>query len=190
MMKKHFSLPLLLAILGMSLQFTACNDARLKLAEQAVANKATCRKTVEAMNTGDLSVLDSVMAPDYIEHTPDESVEGTGIAALKESYTIMRTAFPDVHVEVINATAEGDRVMIHQTFTGTNTGLFAGMPPTGKAVKSDAVDIFAVKDGKITEHWAVYDGMGMMIQLGFEMVPITQSRDSAAAPEMPINSPN
>jgi steroid delta-isomerase-like uncharacterized protein len=190
MMKKHFSLPLVLTILGMSLQFTACNDARLKLAELAVANKATCRKTVEAMNTGDLSVLDSVMAPDFIEHTPDESVEGTGVPAMKESYKMMRTAFPDVHIEVINATAEGDRVMIHQTFTGTNTGLFGGMPPTGKAVKCDVVDIFAVKDGKITEHWMIYDGLGMMMQLGFDLVPASMARDSAEAPEMPIDSPN
>ncbi len=187
-MKKHLSILALVATLAMGISLAGCNDAAQKAAEIAVNNKAICRKTVNAMNDGKLEVLDSVFAPDFIEHTPDPSVEGTGIAALKASYVMMRTAFPDVHVEVNTACAEGDRVIIHQTFNGTNTGEMAGMPATGKVVKADAVDVFVLKDGKITEHWAVYDGMGMMMQMGFMMVPEgampmdSASVDSAAVP--------
>lgn len=188
-MKKILPTLALAAMLGLCAQFTACKDARAELAELAVANKATCRKSINAMNTGDLSVLDSIFAADYIEHSPDPMVEAKGIAGLKESYTMMRTAFPDVKVEVINSASEGDRVMIHQTITGTNTGMWGPMTATGKAVKADGVDIFAVKDGKITEHWAVYDAATMMEQLGYQMVPPGAApADSAAAPSDSVST--
>jgi steroid delta-isomerase-like uncharacterized protein len=169
-MKKLYSTLLLAGVFAMSLTFTACDDAAKKAAELAEKNKAVCMKTVDVMNDGKVEMLDSLFAADYVEHTPDPNVTTTGLAAVKDGYAMMRSAFPDVKLIVINAVAEGDKVVIHQTFTGTNTGDAMG-PATGKAVKADGVDIFIVKNGKITEHWAVYDSMTMMGQLGMQMVP-------------------
>jgi steroid delta-isomerase-like uncharacterized protein len=176
-MKKIYGLLALVAVLAMGLPFTSCKNATQEAAELSIKNKAICRKTITAMNNGDLTLLDTAFAADYVEHSPDPMATSKGLPALKEMYTMMRTAFPDIKIEVINAVAEGDHVIIHQTLTGTNTGSMGGMPATGKAVKADGVDMFIVKDGKIVEHWAVYDSMTMMTQMGMAMAP-----EAAAAP--------
>jgi len=165
---KHSLIYLSLAI-ALVFGLTACNkcDDQAKAAlDLAAKNKAVAQKTVDAMNTGNLALLDSAFAADYVEHSPDPMTEAKGIAGLKEGYTMMRTAYPDVKIIVVNMVAEGDKVIIHQTFTGTNTGAMGPMPATGKQVNADGVDILTLKDGKITEHWAVYDAMKMMEQLG------------------------
>lgn len=158
---------------------TECDETAKKAAEVATKNKAACQKSVDAMNTGNLALLDSVFDPSFVEHTPDPMIEEKGIAGLKKSYEMMRSAYPDVKIEVVNTAAEGDMVFMHQTFIGTNTGPMGPMPPTGKAVKADGVDVFKLKDGKIVEHWGIYDTMTMMSQMGMTVVPMPA--DSSAA---------
>ncbi len=181
-MKRSYAILVLLAAIVMGSQLTSCtkcDDTAQKAAELATQNKAICQKSVDAMNNNNLALLDSIFVADYIEHTPDPSVQATGLAGLKESYQMMLTAYPDVKIEVLSTVAEGDKVVLHMRFAGTNTGPMGPMPATGKPVKADGVEIFVVKNGKITEHWAVYDSMTMMMQMGFEVVPA--AADSAAS---------
>ncbi len=49
---------------------------------------------------------------------------------------------------------------------GTHRGPFMGIPPTGKTVRIDLIDIVRVEDGRIAEHWNVVDQLGLMRQLG------------------------
>jgi predicted ester cyclase len=49
---------------------------------------------------------------------------------------------------------------------GTNTGPFQGMPPTGRPVEVESIDIVRVRDGRYVEHWGVIDMAAMMLQLG------------------------
>ena len=60
-------------------------------------------------------------------------------------------------------------MVTRKTFHGTHQGPFMGMPPTGKQAAVDVIDIFRIEDGKIAEHWAVTDMLGLMKQLG--MIP-------------------
>ena len=77
------------------------------------------------------------------------------------------SAFPDSKSNILNIAAEGDRVLVHSSYTGTNKGAFFGMPATGKAVQVDQVDIIRFDaNGKAVEHWAVLDQLSMMQQLG------------------------
>lgn len=62
--------------------------------------------------------------------------------------------------------AEGDRVAVQATVSGTHEGEFMGMPPSGRAFNLGAVEVFEVKDGKITARWGVPDRAGLMEQLG------------------------
>jgi len=62
--------------------------------------------------------------------------------------------------------AEGDQVVTKKTFTGTHEGDFAGIPPTGKRVTLQFVDIMRVRDGRIVEHWLSMDQLSFMQQLG------------------------
>ena len=70
---------------------------------------------------------------------------------------MFRAAFPDIHVAVEDAIANGDKVVVRLTFSGTHTGLLMGMPPTGKFVMITGVAIDRIENGKVVEHWVNRD---------------------------------
>ncbi len=74
--------------------------------------------------------------------------------------------FPDGRIAVEDHVAAAGRVWTRKTFTGTHTGAFAGAAPTGKVVTYRVVDILAVKDGRLAEHWSVVDRLDLFRQLG------------------------
>jgi steroid delta-isomerase-like uncharacterized protein len=76
------------------------------------------------------------------------------------------TAFPDAQISVDASVAERDIVVSRWTLTGTHRGEFQGVPPTGKAVTMVGIDFSRVVDGKIDEHWAQFDVIGVMQQIG------------------------
>ncbi|MBI1178157.1 hypothetical protein GC207_12045, partial [bacterium] len=77
-----------------------------------------------------------------------------------------RISFPDWHERVDDIVAEGDRVVIRFTSTGTQLGEFQGIAPTGRKVSIQEVAIFRVVDSKIVEQWGMPDIQGLMQQLG------------------------
>jgi predicted ester cyclase len=74
--------------------------------------------------------------------------------------------FPDFHETIDDIIAEGDKVWVLFTFTGTHTGEYRGIAPTSKKITVECVDIFRMVDGKVVEEWEVADGMNMLKQLG------------------------
>ena len=62
--------------------------------------------------------------------------------------------------------AEGDRVVTRKTFHGTHQGDFMGIPAMSKQVTFDIIDILRIAGGKMAEHWAVADQLGLRRQLG------------------------
>ncbi len=81
---------------------------------------------------------------------------------------MMRDMTPDMHIEIDDLIATGNKVVVRSTMTGTDTkGAMPGMPPTGKTFAMGAIDVTTFDDaGMQTEHYGVYDIMGMMGQLG------------------------
>jgi predicted ester cyclase len=87
-----------------------------------------------------------------------------------------RTAFPDLHYTLDEQLAEGDQVFSHCTLSGTHLGPFTLLglrnhPPTGKHFLVKHMHLFRLGDGKIVEHWAVRDDLGMLQQLGLVSLP-------------------
>ena len=78
----------------------------------------------------------------------------------------LRGAFADLSYEVCDAFGDGDRVAVRLITRGTHTGEFLGTPPTGKAFEIEAIHIFRIADGKVAEHWAKRDDVGLTRQLG------------------------
>ncbi|MCC7165747.1 MAG: ester cyclase [Anaerolineae bacterium] len=62
--------------------------------------------------------------------------------------------------------ADGDKAAIHATLRGTHPGQMGDIPPTGKEIAIDIVDIVRFQDGMAVERWAVGDEIGIMRQLG------------------------
>ena len=137
------------------------------------ANKAACQRFFDqALAAGDTTAVDALVAADAIEHQPMPPGYPSGTtAALKQFIVAWHAGFPDIKVTVERMVGEGDQVAIYSTMTGTNTGAFMGMKPTGKAVKVEAFDLVRIENGRMVEHWGLNDTYAMMVQMGMIKEP-------------------
>ena len=78
----------------------------------------------------------------------------------------IRAAYPDFHYTVDEVIAEGDKVVLRVTASGTQRGEFSGMPATGKSATWSEMHIARMTNGQLVEHWAVQDQLGMLQHLG------------------------
>lgn len=133
---------------------------------QAEDNKALCSRFYqEAINGGNLELIDELVAEDFVDHEEAPGLEPNR-EGLKKFFAMMRTAFPDLKIDVEFMLADGDKVAAYLTMSGTHSGEFMGMPPSGKKFSIPTVDIVRFADGKAAEHWGVTDVLTMMQQLG------------------------
>ena len=137
--------------------------------DQATSNKATFRRFHDAVNSGDAQLIaqtiDEVVEPDVRIGTP-LPIDATGAQALKQVWTTLLRAYPDLHVAVEDLIAEGDKVVCRNVVTGTHQGEYLGLPPTGRSVTYDEIFIFRFEDGRIAETWGVVDVLAQLRQLG------------------------
>lgn len=141
-------------------------------AQTPAQNKETTLKILTAIDAGDLMAFSRYVSSSVTEHMPiPPDVPGSNdFEKVKNLIAGYHAAFPDCKTNVVNIVAEGDLVIVHSNWTGTNTGSFMGAPATNKPVSIDQVDIIRYdKAGKGVEHWAVLDQLTMLQQLG--MIP-------------------
>ncbi len=117
------------------------------------------------MRGGDEDVAERLVGENVLSHDALPGQE-PGREGLKAAFRVLRGAFPDLSPDLQDLVAEGDRVVARFVVTGTHTGDFLGMPPTGKTFAYDEITIVRFEDGRIVEHWAEMDSLGMMQQLG------------------------
>lgn len=106
--------------------------------------------------------VDRFVAPDMIDH----SGRGSGSDGVKRAVRLFASAFPDWRTTIEDLIAEGDKVALRGVASGSHRGTFMGVPPTGKRVTVSGIHIMRIEGGKIVEHWAEADYLGMMQQLG------------------------
>ena len=131
-------------------------------------NAATVRELIQkVLNEGDIGFAEKTLSESYVEKTPMPSGTADKAGAIA-MFNMMREQTPDMHIDVEDVIASGNKVAVRSTMTGTDTnGAMPGMPPTGKPFSMGAIDVFTFDDaGMNTEHYGVYDIMGMMGQLG------------------------
>ena len=125
-------------------------------------NKELARKLTEALNKQDLSLMDEALGADYYNH----SYELKGPEAFKQFCEMIFSAFPDYHADNNHVIAEGDKVVVVGTGTGTHKGEFRGIPATGKQIQYKYTNVHRIADGKIVEEWDVMDVMSLYQELG------------------------
>jgi C-1 hydroxylase len=124
-------------------------------------NKQIVRRFIEAYNNRKLDLIDDFIASDYVDHTNKLDRNG-----LKQMIGIGINAFPDWNEAIEDIIAEGDKVWVLISYTGTHKGQFMGLPPTDRKITSKAVDIYRVVDGKLAEYWNVTDNVNILKQTG------------------------
>lgn len=128
------------------------------------------RIPLEVLNNGNFGLLDELLAPDFVEHSPQPGVLPTR-EGLKQSMIALKTAFPDLRYTVDQSIVCGDQVVHHLSASGTMKGAFMGIPATGKRASWTEIHIGRGVDGRLTEHWSVIDQLGMLVQLGIVPAP-------------------
>jgi predicted ester cyclase len=137
-------------------------------------NRALARRFVDqVISRGELAALDEIVAPDYVYHGPGMVVRGA--AGMRELVGMLRGGFPDWRETVEDLVAEGDRVAFRVSGTGSQQGAFMGVPPSGARVAIMGIDLVRIADGRIAEHWANFDQLGMLQQIGAVPAPDKQA---------------
>jgi steroid delta-isomerase-like uncharacterized protein len=119
----------------------------------------------ELVNGGRYDAFPEVVAPDCHDHDPAPG-QHMGPEGYQAFFTQLRSAFPDMQVEVKKLVADGDDVAFAYTLTGTHQGDFNGHKPTGKAIKVRGMQIGRFVDGKMVERWGSSDELGILKQIG------------------------
>ena len=128
-------------------------------------NRILARRVFEeVLNDRNLDLLDELAAPDYVEHSPLPG-QGSGIDGLRDRYALLFDAF-EFQFTVEDVIAEGDKVVLRWTQTGTHIGPLFGMPATGRSSRTTGIEIWRVENDKLAEHWDVVDVYGQLLQLG------------------------
>jgi predicted ester cyclase len=128
------------------------------------------RIPLEVINDGKFGLLDELLAPNFVDYSPQPGVAPTR-EGLKQSLTALKTAFPDVRYTIEDAIMCGDQIVHRLTATGTMKADFMGMRATGKRASWTEIHIGRGVNGRLTEHWAVVDQLGMLVQLGIVPAP-------------------
>lgn len=130
-------------------------------------NKSIVRQVEEAWDSGNLDALDNLFAPDFIARN---AVPGMppGLQGAKMAHMGSVQALPDRRTTIEDMLAEEDYVVARVRMTGTNQGGFPwlGIPANGNRVDIQWTSIYRLANGKIVEHSAVMDMLGLLQQLG------------------------
>ncbi len=126
------------------------------------ANKAIIRSLYDADNKKDWTILDEVISPDFFEAT----LQLRGPEAYKQFTTTFFTGFPDWQETIEDIVAEDDKVWVYVKGTGTHTGEFWGLDPTGKTMTIMMVQMWRLVDGKVVQKQSVADELEAYEQAG------------------------
>ena len=120
----------------------------------------------EVWDRGNVEFAHEVFHDDYVRHDlrPTQAAPGAaGQAAIAAGF---RTAFPDARWHVDLLLAEGELLAARWTATGTFTGPWGAVQPTGKSIEFSGVNLFRFRDSKVAEIWNHRDDLGLMQQVG------------------------
>ncbi len=135
------------------------------------SNKAIARRFVQVWGDANLDVIDELAAPSLVVQYPTIPQVIQGSRAFRHVLAGFRSAFPDSALLVEDEIAEGDKVVIRWSFSGTHKGNLLGVPATGKKVAWTGITIYRVVDGKVVEEQGEEDFAGFFRQVGLIRQP-------------------
>lgn len=173
-MKNHSALfhkTALFVIVFLVVTAFACSDRQKdttkELAQDSVAVNIDMYSHVwdEIINNRNLEMFnDSNFTKDVVMHASPSDV--VGIDGARDYYANYLTGFSDVTFSIKDVFGMGNKLVKHWNFKGTHTGIFFGIPATGKKVNIDGVTLVRMDNGKIAEERDFFDNLEFMQQLG------------------------
>jgi steroid delta-isomerase-like uncharacterized protein len=136
-------------------------------------NKEIARRFMEeCWNKGDKNAMRELIADKCRYHDP----VFPGVENVQQHITSCRTGFPDLHFTIEDMIGERNEVVVHWTVRGTHKGPFLGMQPTNRPCTVSGTSISRIEGGKVVEHWADWNVMTLMEQLGVSTPPKAEEK--------------
>jgi len=120
----------------------------------------------ELWNTGNPALLSQVYSEDAVRVDPIDAEPARGIQQIASSLAAVRAGFPDFKLHIKQRLGDDEWVATEWSTTGTHTGAFLGVPPTGKAATVHGVSLTRLSGLKIVEERAYFDRLALLQQLG------------------------
>ena len=130
------------------------------------ANKQLVRDYFKAFLAADEAWWNKHIAPSFRRHDPGLPFEVVGPPGVKKLAEALLPGIPDMQLPIADLVAEGEKVLARLSVKGTHAGDLMGVPATGKKIDIGVLDLFQIRDGKLIEHWALLDNLGLMRQIG------------------------
>ncbi len=140
-------------------------------------NKEVAIASFRLVETGDPDLARQIIAADFINREAEDDPEQAdrnlkGPESFLATSSWLRTAFADLRFVELETIAEDERVAVRATMTGRHTGDFQGIPPTGKLFRQRQIHLFLLRSGKIEEHMAQRDDLGLLLHLGWRPLEV------------------
>lgn len=135
---------------------------------QKTTEISVIRELHNLWNTGNLDEIPQIYSSEFIAHMPKgwEQSEFLGHEGVIEAILRIRNAFPDWHEQIEDIVVDQGKIVTRYTSTGTHTGHFIGLEPTGRTVKIDEISIYHLYGGLVVEQWCLTDDLSLAQQLG------------------------
>ncbi len=165
-----------LAILPLLLMASGLPGQQPGSATTAEENKALVRRFNAATNEQRWNALAELVADDFTRHSA--ATAGPPVTSRQQFIALQKSfleSFPDQWVTLEDLVAEGDRVAVRATYTGTQSGPMGEFPATGKRVSAPFLGIFRIESGRIAELWVEWDNLAILTQLGLFPPPARET---------------
>lgn len=134
-------------------------------------NKQVMHRFVEFINTADEKPAEELISPDAIFYVPGRAEPMRGPGGYLAIIGMMRGGFPDIRWTLDEMIVEDDRVAARFTMRGTHRGTFFGVPPTGKPIEVQAMNLYCLSGGQFVEERGQPDMLGLLQQIGAVPMP-------------------
>jgi predicted ester cyclase len=120
--------------------------------------EALLRFQKEVFNGHDWSIetLSRHLTDDFIDHAAMPG-DMPGLEGVQSRFSAWQAAFSDAEEENIEMVGQGDVLAVLYDLHAKNTGMFMGIEPTNQSVTIPGIEFLRFRDGKIAEHWGIYD---------------------------------
>jgi steroid delta-isomerase-like uncharacterized protein len=132
----------------------------------AQSNIELMRTAFAALERKDANAVVELMPPDFVINIAGMPYQKRGTDAWRKHAAILFAAFPDLRVKIEDIFAAEDKVTARLRISGTHSGEFLGIQPTGKRVEYESTEVYRIADGKIAEEWICSDTLTLMAQIG------------------------
>jgi len=160
---------------GKAVSASSATAAGGKEMPSTTENKEIARRFIEeCWNHGDKAAMRELIADKCRYHDP----AFPGVDNVEQHITSCRSAFPDLRFTVEDMIGERNEVVVHWTARGTHKGPFLGVQPTNRSCTVSGTSISRMEGGKLIEHWADWNVMTLMEQLGVAAAPRAEEKVS------------